>query len=71
MAVPPIVGLVHSGEPRAVQVRTPDNLNAFHSAVHTSIAVYTDTKTETDTILARWTEIMEAIDAKAKQILGK
>lgn len=71
MPVPPAVGVVHSNEPRAVQVRTPETAEQFHSAVYAGVSFYTDSKTETDLILAHWQEIMSAANDKAQEILGK
>lgn len=71
MPVPPPIGVVHFSEPRAVQVRNPENLSDIHSAVHASVSIYTDSKIETDTLLSRWSEIMIAANDKAKEILGK
>ena len=70
MSVPPPVGLVHYDEPRAVQVRNPENLKDIHSAVHGALAIYTDNKQETDALLERWSEIMAAADNEARRILG-
>lgn len=71
MPVPPPVGLVHFDEPRAVQVRNPENLKDIHSAIHCGINIYTDSKLENEKIMARWTEIMNAADKKAQEILGE
>jgi hypothetical protein len=71
MPVPPVVGVVHSSEPRAVQVRDPESLSEIHSAVHAGVSFYTETKAETNLILAHWQEIMSAANDKAQEILGK
>lgn len=71
MSVPKPIGVVHFDEPRALKVRNPENLSDIHSAVHSNIYVYTDSKVEADLLLQKWDEIMSAANAKAQEILGK
>lgn len=70
MPVPSPIGVVHFSEPRAVQVRSPENLSDIHSAVQASVVIYTDSKKETDLLLLHWEEIMAAANEKAKEIIG-
>lgn len=71
MIVPKPIGVVHFDEPRAVKVRNPENLSDVHSAVHSNVYVYTDSKVETDLLLEKWDEIMAVANEKAREILGK
>lgn len=64
------IGPLQSDLPRAVMVREPENLQSIHSAVSARIHVLTDTKTETDAILASWPVIMQAAADKIEEILS-
>lgn len=55
--------------PRAVNVRQGDAMTDTHSAVHGTVAVYTDTLTETQAILANWEEVIHAIGEKINEII--
>lgn len=70
MATPNPVGLIHFDEPRAVQVREPENLKSVHSAIHCGVNVYTETRLETEFLLQRWPELMLMFDTAVKQILA-
>ena len=69
MSAPPSIDLVHYGEPRAVLVREPENLNETHSAIYGGINIYTDTVLERQAILDNWQSIMEAVAVKAREII--
>lgn len=69
MPTPTPVGLIHFDEPRAVQVREPENLSAVHSAIHCGVNVYTDSKKETDYLLERWPEIMQELSDSIQQVI--
>lgn len=71
MSVPDPIEPIHFSEPRAVQVRDPENLNSLHSAVNGNIFVYTETKLETDKILEKWAEIMQVAADKAQEFLDE
>lgn len=75
MSTPPAIGPVHYSEPRAVQVRNPDNLSEFHSAIHGSVAVYVDNKNQANAVMLAWAnciskfadEVIEIIEATKPQ----
>lgn len=69
MATPPPIGRVRYTEPRGVQVREPDDVKQMHSAVHGSVAVYTDSLTEAQVIIAGWSEIMQAVNQKVVELI--
>lgn len=56
-------------QPRAEKVRAPGNMSEIHSAVHGTIAVYTDTQLETDYIIENWKYIMMAASERAQEML--
>ena len=64
------LGPLHYSDPRAAQVREPENLNETHAAVHGDVAIYVDTRNETHAILDGWNEIMQAASDKAQEILN-
>jgi hypothetical protein len=64
------VGPLHYSDPRAVQVREPEDLSTAHAAVHGEVAIYVDTRNQTHAVIDRWAEIMEAASAKAVEILA-
>lgn len=70
MSTPPPIGKVRYTEPRAIYVREGNNVEDIHSAVHASIAVYTDSFTETQKIMAAWTELVTAFNDKVTEILS-
>lgn len=65
----PQIGRVRYVLPRAVNVRQGDAMTDTHSAVHGTVAVYTDTLTETQAILANWEEVIHAIGEKINEII--
>lgn len=65
----PQIGRVRYVLPRAVNVRQGDTMTETHSAVHGTVAVYTDTLTETQAILANWEEVIHAIGEKINEII--
>lgn len=65
----PQIGRVRYVLPRAVNVRQGDAMTDTHSAVHGTVAVYTDTLTETQVILANWEEVIHAIGEKINEII--
>lgn len=67
--IPDPIGPVHFNQARAVQVREPESQGG-HSAVQSQFIVYTDTQKQTDEIISRWSEIMQAAADKATEILG-
>ena len=64
------IGPLHYSDPRAAQVREPEDLNSTHAAVHGDVAIYVDTRNQTHAIIDGWNEIMEAASAKAQEILA-
>jgi hypothetical protein len=64
------IGPLHYSDARAVQIREPEDLATVHSGVHSDVAIYTDTRLETDAILAAWPDIMQAASDKAVEILA-
>lgn len=67
------IGPLNYAPGRAVQVRVYDDTNqqtGVQSAVHSDVAVYTNTRLETDAVLAAWPEIMQAAADKAVEILA-
>lgn len=64
------VGPLHYSDPRAVQVREPEDLSTAHAAVHGEVAIYVDTRNQTHAIIDRWSEIMAVASAKAEEILA-
>lgn len=69
MSTPPPIGRIRYTEARAVQVREPDDIKQTHSAVHGSVAVYTDSITEAQVIITGWSEIMQAMNEKVVEII--
>lgn len=65
----PQIGRVRYVLPRAVNVRQGDGMTDTHSAVHGTVAVYTDTMTETQAIMANWEEVIHAIGEKINEII--
>lgn len=64
------IGPLHYSDPRAAQVREPEDLNSTHAAVHGDVAIYVDTRNQTHAILDHWGEIMQAASTKAQEILA-
>jgi hypothetical protein len=64
------IGPLHYSDPRAAQVREPEDLSTAHAAVHGEIAIYVDTRNETHAIIDNWGAIMEYASAKAQEILA-
>lgn len=71
MATPDPIGKIRYSLPRGAQVREPDNIKETHSAVHGTLAVYTETMTETQLIIDNWQEIITAASAKVDDILAR
>ena len=69
MSVPEPIEPIHFDQPRAVQVREPENLKSLHSAVSGMMHVYVETRTEATQILDNWRIIMQAAADKANEIL--
>ena len=63
------IGRVRFTLPRAVQVREPGDVKETHSAVHGTIAVYTDSMTETNSVIDNWEEIIHAMGEKINEII--
>lgn len=61
MPAPDPIGLVHYDEPRAVQVREPENITAIHSAIHCGVNIYTDNKKQADYLMSMWPYIMASL----------
>lgn len=66
-----MIGRVRYSPARGVQVREPGEIKNTHSAVSGSIAVYADSMTESQAIIAAWDEIMTAANEKALEILSR
>lgn len=69
MSTPEMIGRIRYTEPRAVYVREGDNVEDIHSAVHGSIAVYTDNYAQAQKLLAAWVQLVTAFNAKVDEIL--
>jgi hypothetical protein len=69
MPIPAPIDLIHYSEPRAVQVREPENLSEIHSAIHGSFNVYVDTVLERKAVLDNWSVLMEAVAVKVREII--
>ncbi|QDH84921.1 hypothetical protein SEA_Phreeze_57 [Mycobacterium phage Phreeze] len=63
-----VTGPVQFSEPRAVRVREPETQDQ-HSAVHGTLAIYTDSLTESHAVLRAWPEIMAAVAEKAREVI--
>ena len=70
MPVPTPIGLVHYNEPRAVQVREPENLTEVHSTVFAGVHIYVDNALEREAILDNWASLMEALSVKVDEIIS-
>lgn len=70
MATPPSVGKVHYNEPRAVQVRDPEDNLAPHSAIHCGIHVFTDNKNETEFLMKMWSYLMADMNNTIEEMLN-
>lgn len=70
MLIPDPVGPVHFSQARGVLVREPEGHDSHHSAVQSQFIVYTDTQKQTDALISRWTEIMQAAADKATEIIN-
>lgn len=71
MPTPDPIGRIRFTEPRAVYVRESNDVENIHSAVHGTVAVYTDTYTQAQQLVSRWPELMTAINEKVEQILSE
>lgn len=69
LSVPKPVGRIHFEQPRAVQVREPENLESIHSAMHCGLNVYTDNRKETEYLLLRWPELMASLSEEIESLL--
>lgn len=65
------VGRIRYTDPRAVKVRAENNVSEIHSSVYTTLAIYTNTQTETQVILDNWDEIVSAIDVKVNEVVTR
>lgn len=71
MPTPAPIGRVRFTEARAVQVREAGDVKAVHSAVYGTVAVYTDTLTETQSLIDNWNEVMQAVNQKIVEIISR
>lgn len=62
------VGRVNYQPARAAMVR--DSEGSAHSAVHGTFAVYTNNKTEADTVIEQWDTVAAAISEAVEAILA-
>ena len=69
LSTPKPIGRVHYDEPRAVQVRDPENLDDIHSAIHSGVNVYTDTVSETNYLMDNWAWVMKKADEEVERLL--
>lgn len=65
----PKIGRIRYTLPRAVQVRDGDGMTEQHSAVHGTVAIYTDTLTETHALLDNWEEVIHFLGEKVNEII--
>ncbi len=70
MPTPDPIGRIRYTEPRAVYVRESNDVINIHSAVHGTVAVYTDTYTQAQALVGRWPELMTVINDKVAEILS-
>lgn len=70
MATPEMIGRIRYTEPRAVYVREGNNVEDVHSAVHGTVAVYTDTYVQAQQIMAAWVQLITAFNLKVDEILS-
>lgn len=61
MSIPDPISRVHYDQPRAVLIREPNDPSSKHSAVHSGINVYTNSKKEADYLMFKWPELMEKL----------
>lgn len=71
MPTPDMIGRVRYTEPRAVNVREPGQVADIHSAIHSTLAIYTDTFIETNYLLENWTEVMQAVSDAVNSVLSR
>jgi len=63
MPTPTPIGRIHYDEPRGVLVRDTEVESGKHSAVHSGVSVYVDSKTQADLIIQNWPEFMSRLDS--------
>lgn len=72
MATPTPIGQVHYSEPRAVQIRDrPEDLTHTATAISGTVNIVSETVLDRQKILAGWSEIVEAINMKVHEIVGR
>lgn len=71
MSVPEPIEPVHFSEPRGVLVRESGNLSNVHSAVSGNVNIYSGSQLESNELIKRWPEIMQAVADKANSILAE
>lgn len=64
-------GKVLASAPRSVRVRTPEDQDKPHSAVHGAIDILTDSALDSRKIMAAWPEIANALALKIEEVLGR
>lgn len=65
---PEPIGPVHYSQPRGVLVRDAGPTGK-HSAVQSPLIIYTDTVSQANELIKRWSEIMQVAATKAQEIL--
>jgi len=70
VSIPSPIGRVHSDEPRAVQIRDPEDLDMIHSTVFAGVHIYVDNVLQRQAILDNWSALMTALSSRVDQIIG-
>lgn len=66
-----MIGVIRYSPARGVMVREPGEVTNVHSAVSGTVAVYTETLTQSQALINAWDEIIAAANEKAVEILSR
>lgn len=66
-----MIGVIRYSPARGVMVREPGEVTSVHSAVSGTVAVYTETLTQSQALISAWDEIIAAANEKAVEILSR
>lgn len=70
MPTPEPIGRIRFTQPRAVYVREAGDVENIHSAVHGTMAVYTDSYSQAEQVMTAWNTLMTAFNEKVEEILS-
>lgn len=70
MGTPEPIGLVFYNEPIRHEIRDPKDLKTTYTVVYSSISIKTTNLSDTNMLMSRFDEIIEAVNEKAKEILS-